>query len=177
MGLYQLEVGVITPINGLINKFSWGYFTLHIGVCYFTPVITIVGTHLVRNVWTFAEGSLTNWATKKTLLLSIILDGLILIMVYYNALYNWIVFHPLYNPTNQGFFHCSTHFATETTDLKLTNMGKFTHTRRSAIQQLLLSLIYVTHKLCIGTAGQGRCRNFMALSGLGSGKENRHLTV
>ena len=28
-------------------------------------------------------------------------------MVYYNALYNWVGFHPLYNPTNQGFFHCS----------------------------------------------------------------------
>ena len=28
----------------------------------------------------------------------------ILIMVYYNALYNWVVFHPLYNPTNKGFF-------------------------------------------------------------------------
>ncbi len=28
----------------------------------------------------------------------------ILIMVYYNALYNWVVCHPLYNPTNQGFF-------------------------------------------------------------------------
>ncbi len=27
-------------------------------------------------------------------------------MVYYNALYiyNWVVFHPLYHPTNQGFF-------------------------------------------------------------------------
>ncbi len=25
-------------------------------------------------------------------------------MVYYNALYNWVGFHPLYNPTNQGFF-------------------------------------------------------------------------
>ena len=34
----------------------------------------------------------------------------ILIMVYYNPLYNWVGFHPLYNPTNQGpFFHCSTH--------------------------------------------------------------------
>ena len=32
----------------------------------------------------------------------------ILLMVYYNALYNWVVCHPLYNPTNQGFFHCST---------------------------------------------------------------------
>ena len=21
--------------------------------------------------------------------------------------YNWVGFHPLYNPTNQGFFHCS----------------------------------------------------------------------
>ena len=31
----------------------------------------------------------------------------ILMMVYYNALYNWVVFHPLCNPTNQGFFHCS----------------------------------------------------------------------
>ena len=31
----------------------------------------------------------------------------ILTMVYYNALHNWVVFHPLYNPTNQGFFHCS----------------------------------------------------------------------
>ena len=25
-------------------------------------------------------------------------------MVYYNALYKWVVFHPLYNPTNQGCF-------------------------------------------------------------------------
>ena len=24
-----------------------------------------------------------------------------------NALYNWVVFDPLYNPTNQGCFHCS----------------------------------------------------------------------
>ena len=24
-------------------------------------------------------------------------------MVYFNALYNWVVFHPLYNPTNQVF--------------------------------------------------------------------------
>ena len=32
----------------------------------------------------------------------------ILIMVHYNALYNWIGFHPLYQTTNQGpFFHCS----------------------------------------------------------------------
>ena len=47
---------------------------------------------------------------KKTFLLSIIPGWLIggsLIMVYYNALYNWVVFDPLYNPTNQGFFHCS----------------------------------------------------------------------
>ncbi len=27
-------------------------------------------------------------------------------MAYYNPLYNWVVFHPLYNPTNQvPFFH------------------------------------------------------------------------
>ena len=31
----------------------------------------------------------------------------ILIMAYYDPYYNWAVVHPLYNPTNQGFFHCS----------------------------------------------------------------------
>ena len=30
-------------------------------------------------------------------------------MVYYNPFFSLVVFHPLYNPTNQGpFFHCST---------------------------------------------------------------------
>ena len=33
-------------------------------------------------------------------------------MVYYNALYNWVVCHPLYNPKQPfGFFHCSGAFA------------------------------------------------------------------
>ena len=31
-----------------------------------------------------------------------------LIMVYHKSLYNWVGFHPPYNPTNQVFFHCST---------------------------------------------------------------------
>ena len=40
----------------------------------------------------------------------------VLIMIYYNALYNRVVCHPLYNPTNQGpFFHCSYGFVEETT--------------------------------------------------------------
>ena len=28
-------------------------------------------------------------------------------MAYYNPLYIWVGFHPLYDLTNQGFFHCS----------------------------------------------------------------------
>ena len=32
-------------------------------------------------------------------------------MAYYNPYINWVVFHPLYNPTNQGFFHCSNGFS------------------------------------------------------------------
>ena len=28
-------------------------------------------------------------------------------MVYYNALYNWVVFHPLYTVNSQSLFHCS----------------------------------------------------------------------
>ena len=34
----------------------------------------------------------------------------ILIMVYYNAPYHWVVCHPLYNLNNQGFFQCSSGF-------------------------------------------------------------------
>ena len=43
------------------------------------------------------------------LLLSITLVGLIGIPCngLFLSLYNWVVFHPLYNPTNEGFFRGS----------------------------------------------------------------------
>ena len=53
------------------------------------------------------------WATKKTLLLSI--ESWLVNRDPYNgllkSLYNWVGFHPIYNPTNQGpFFRCSNGF-------------------------------------------------------------------
>ena len=59
----------------------------------------------------FKRDRKTEWATKKTLLLS--MKSWLVNRDPYNgllkkSLYNWVVHHPLYNPTNQGpFFHCS----------------------------------------------------------------------
>ena len=72
------------------------------------------------NLWSFPRGYCWNriievpflisgvmnliWAVMKTLLTFHYTGWLIgiLILAYYNPLYNWVVFHPLYQSTNQG---------------------------------------------------------------------------
>ena len=35
------------------------------------------------------------------------LIGILILACFKIPIYNWVVFHPLYNPTNQGFDNCS----------------------------------------------------------------------
>ncbi len=54
------------------------------------------------------KNCLNIWATKKPSYFPLNPGWLIgiLIMVHCKSLYNWVVWHPLCDPTNQGFFSC-----------------------------------------------------------------------